>query len=426
MTDDNALWQDAGSVFRPSYSSTWMNCAGSLRPSQFAADSAGIDAAVGTVFHWLMAAWQTDGQPDWLDNVFTVDKEDGSERFEITIDEDMFVHGAECLARFADVPGVRYIETRVDISSITPIPNQGGTADLAICGDNILTIVDWKYGLGVQVFAFKNSQILCYAWGFFQEFDWIYDFQTIRMWIAQPRLGHFDLWEISRAELLAWAEWAKARAYAAWARNAPRTPSPKACQWCKVRTTCPALEATRQSIADETFEETTYTEGEMKAVVALNSPPKRLPEAIEMPTAQLERVYGYRKLMENWFTDIGEELITRGCHGEQLEGWKIVQGRSRRRYRDEQVAVEKLCLLGLSDDEIHTHKLLSPNQLKKVLRAVGIRGKLQDAFIRTLVYVPPGRLTLVPDGDNRSEVPSLIDDTFESEEDDNLDDEAAL
>lgn len=424
MSDD-VLWEDGGSIFRPSYSATWLNCLGSLLPSRFASDTSGEDAAIGTVFHLVMKEWLLVARPDhWSGEIIVVEKEDGSEKFDVEVDEDMFVFGQDCIDFLAQFTGTRYVETRVDISALTPIPKQGGTADVAFCNPGLLDIIDWKYGRGVQVFAKKNTQELLYASGFFRQYDHIYHFERIRLWIAQPRLRHWDCWEISRQELLDWMDWAKGRAFRAWKRGAPRSPSPKACQWCKIRVGCAALEAARQAITDQSFddlEEMEVTEHQMKAIVTAGSPPpaKRLPDPSSMPTAQLAQIYDYRKLMESWFSDIGTELIARGLDGDEgLKGrWKVVPGRSRRKYRDEDRAVEMYRKLGLDDDDIFIQKLASPNQLKTVLRSIGVRGKLQEAFIKLLVYFPPGKPTLAPDGDNRLAIPNPAD-VFEDETED--------
>lgn len=422
MSDDR-LWEDGqASIFRPSYSATSLFCAGSLIPSMTAEDTAGIEAAVGTVFHNLIAEWQLNGRPDYLlgQKVTVAD-------FQIEIDDEMFVHADECLRRFGDFPGDRFVETRVNISSLTPIPNQSGTADLAICQIGDLDIIDWKYGTGVQVFAEKNTQLQCYAWGFFEEFDLIYDFQKIRLWIAQPRLDHFDVWEITRDQLFEFADFARRRWNAAWQPNADRTPSPKACQWCKVRLRCAALEAVRQSIADATFEpldEITVSHEDQKAVAVLPPQAPRLEPPVNLSTKQLARIYSFRKIMESHFKDIGEELIARGFQGDDLDGmWKVAEGRSKRKWRDEEDAANGLRRLGLDDDEIYQRKLVSPNHGEKLLRTVGVRGKLAKAYIGTLAERPPGRPTLVPIGDNRTEVASIVDDTFDAADDD---DEAAI
>lgn len=419
---DEALWQDAGSIFRPSYSATWLFCAGALIPSIGAKDTAGYDAAVGTVFHKVMAQWLVYGRPDdWLNRKFVIEKEDYSEKFEIEVDEDMFSFGEQCLASIADIPGVMYVETRVDISELTPIPDQGGTADVAFCSPGLLDITDWKYGKGVQVFAFQNTQALCYAFGFFKLFDWIYHFKTIRIRIAQPRLGHFDAWEISREELLEWAEWAKGKAAESWIVNAPRTPSPKACQWCKVRLDCPALLHLLNEMADESFEGLVepVTQETQNALVLFTPQQPSLTPALRLNTHQLAHLLKYRKMFEAWFREIGDELLNRALNGEDLSGqWFVTQGRSRRKYIDEEYAADMLRKLGLGDEDIYELKLKSPNQMEKPLRAIGVRGKLTKEYLKLIAPAPPGRPTLAPAGDNRYEIPNMIDDLGDLEDDD--------
>lgn len=409
MSDD-ALWQDTGSIFRPSYSATWLNCLGSLHPSRHAKDTAGIDAAVGTVFHSMMAEWQVNGRPDhWLGRIETIVSEDLLQTFQVEIDEEMFYYGDICLRYYADIPGERFYEIRVDISDLTPIPNQKGTADLAILS-RILRIVDWKYGRGVQVFAEENTQELCYAWGIFVKYDPIYHFEEIELHIAQPRLNHFDVWRITRDELIAWAGYIRERAHAAWKRGAPRTVTPKGCQWCKVSATCVALEMARQNLADMTFDaiEEPVTEDQMAVTVASGSPPKQLPEPGELPTYNLSKIVSYQKMFEAFFKRAREELTNRVLDGEELDEWKIVESRSRRRYRNENNAVEKLSLL-VPPEELIDHKLKSPAQVEKLLRPAGVRGKLLSDYMKMLTVKPPGKPTLAPDGDNRLAIPDPSD-----------------
>lgn len=434
MSDDRLNEEPTGVVFRPSYSPTWLNCPGSLRPSINAPDNAGEDAAIGTVFHSLLAEWQLSGRPDYrLGTTELITRDDGTV-YEVVINEDMFTYGQDCLDYVRDIFGDRYIEVKVDISDLTPIPGQTGTGDLAICDDGVLDITDWKYGLGVQVFAENNTQLLCYAYGLFKRFDADYDFQTIRMRIAQPRLHHFECWEITREELIEWADYARERARLAWQENAERHPSPKACQWCKVRTNCAAMELAREALADQTFYvlDDPVMGGDVVALMPRpiesvedvendimegGRPAQMLPNPMELTTEDLSRIYGWRRLMESWFKDIGEELTTRATNGEEVPGWKLVEGRSRRRWRDEDTAAEKLAVL-VPSDELFVTKLKSPNQIEPLLRAQGIRGKLMRNYLGTLVEKPQGRPTLAPDGDNRLAIPT--DDVFTAEESDEI------
>jgi len=390
------------SVFRPSYSATSLFCAGSLLPSITADDKAGYEAAEGTVFHELIAEWQLRGRPDhWLGQTREIDGHT------VEIVEEMYTHAAECLSRCADMPGDRYVETRVDLSSITPIPDQGGTCDLAFCQQGILDITDWKYGKGVQVFAYKNTQLLLYALGFYTEFNHVYDFYTIRMTVAQPRLNHWDTWEIRADELIEFSEWARERWALAWLPDSPRTPSPKACQWCRLRLTCPAVEVQRQALVDLSFEALDVDPQQYVEPVI-----PQIPAPAELTTAQLAEIYRYRKLMESWFSDIGDELIARGLSGEDLGGiWKVVEGRrGNRRWVDEDAAVEAFEKLGVDPYE---QKIRSPAQVEKLVRAAGVREPVAVQYVNLFTDRAPGRPALVPIGDARADLQSAIEDSFD-------------
>jgi len=397
------------SVFRPSYSATSLFCAGSLLPSIEAADTAGYDAAEGTVFHELIGEWQLRGRPDHL--LGTTREVDGHT---VEIVEEMFVHAEECLSRVNDIPGDRYVETRVDLSSITPIPGQGGTCDVAFCEYGVLDITDWKYGKGVQVYAYKNTQLLLYAFGFYQEFNQTYDFETIRLRVAQPRLNHWDLWEIGRDELLEFAGWARERWALAWEPGAPRSPSPKACMWCKVRLTCPALEVARQALVDLSFEGLDEVDDDtQRAVQPAN---QVLPPPAELTIGQLAEIYRYRRMMETWFAEIGEELIRRGQSGDDLGGlWKVVVGRpGNRRWVNEDEAVDAFHRIGVEDDELYELKFRSPAQIEKVVRAAGVRDpKLAKRYVTMFTDRAPGKPALVPIGDARADLQAIVGDVFD-------------
>lgn len=447
MSDDT-LWEATEAVFRPSYAPTWANCAGSLLPSRYARDTAGYDAAVGTVFHWLIAAWQQEGRAsvdNWLNSVFSIDKTDSNDTFEVTCDQEMFDYAEECLARYENIPGDRYVETYVDISSVTPIPKQGGTADLAICyrpnrhfrrglqklfpgldfTKASLDIIDWKYGKGVQVFVENNIQILLYAWGFFVKYDADYHFEVIRLHIAQPRKNYFGVWQISRQELIDFADWIRVKAREAWKRNAPKTVSLKACQWCKVRMNCVALENAREAMADLAFDiiEEPVTVARQKEIVAADTlPARRLPPAVELNIEQLSNIAKYSRLFESWFKDVRTELTARAQQGEDVgPDWKLVEGRTRRRWKNDKRAAREMMLLGISEDELYEQKIVSPNQAEKLLRHVGVGGNLMKAYLKPLITKPPGQMTLAPVGDNRVALEGYdIDGTFDVVEDDEI------
>ena len=95
------------------------------------------------------------------------------------------------------------IEERLDFSHI--VPDGFGTGDAAIVGDDTMTIVDLKYGKGVQVSAENNPQMRLYALGALARYGMIYDIRCVRMVIFQPRLNNVSVEEIDVDELTTWA-----------------------------------------------------------------------------------------------------------------------------------------------------------------------------------------------------------------------------
>src|SRR5690606_689198 len=195
------------SLFAPSYSATWMNCPGALLAGLDAPDTAGEDAAWGTVAARVAGQWQRHGKPRHLLGTTQTVRAGGTD-YAITIDDEMMTAVGDCMSWIEGISGQRYVETRVDFSDLTPLPKQGGTCDLAICqwDDRRLVIRDWKFGKGVRVDCRDNTQIRLYAYGFFRQHDWLGDFREIDIGIGQPRLDHFDSIVITRDDLLAFAE----------------------------------------------------------------------------------------------------------------------------------------------------------------------------------------------------------------------------
>lgn len=450
--DLDALQAHGHSIFGPSSSAMWLNCAGSLIPHIQAPDNAGEDAAYGTVGHSVGEEWlnrikdrreaclqEHDPDPldeddefkqdfidscaptDWIGRVITI--KNRSSEFPIEITEEMLYYVREYVEWCFDLPGEHFIETKVDISDLTPIPSYG-TADEAACEPGVLTITDLKMGR-IVVLAKHNTQGLLYAYGFFRAYDHIYDFQRIIIRIAQPRMEHFDVWEITRDELLEFATWAKERAHAAWQKNAPRTPGEKQCRWCHVSDTCGAHLKWMLDMTDDVFEDLTVGEdGVIEGVTYSIAEIKEAGEQFEagereimfrdpagMTTAQMAKLLPMRKAIEKLFEGIAAELLARADDGEHVPGFKLVDGREGNREWIEGAKAE-LQFLGIDDPR--SDKLKSPAEIEEVLHR-DFKLKKSDAkrAISHLTFRRPGRKTLAPVRDLRDEIQSLADSSFE-------------
>lgn len=410
------------SCFAPSASAMWLTCSGSLIPNLLAPDTAGIDAATGTVAHGVGETWLKTGERpvELLGTTETVDE--GHAVFEIEIDEEMLDYVEQYVDWCMYLPGEHHVEVRVDFSQLTPITGQGGTADHIACEPGVLTITDLKYGKGVKVFAEGNTQAQLYALGAFFEWDEQYHFERIVIRICQPRLGHFDVWEISRADLLAFADYAKERAYAAWHPNAPRTPDEKGCTWCKVKVTCPALLARAHDLVEGIFDDldSPVTDEEMDQLVErlenTESPfGVSPPDPRSLTTEHLATLIPWRKLIENFFKGIEDELERRLEAGNPVPGFKMVEGRSSRNWSaDETRMADTLELMfDLTPDDVFERSMISPAKLEGVLKKKGYKAKQIAEFMPTLVVKAPGKPVMAPASDKRPALSQLADEAFD-------------
>lgn len=479
--DLEALFKSSHSIFAPSSAAGWLICEDYILANINEPDSAGVDAAYGTVGHevaehWLLAI---DDMRDGLEPITeemiaearpthlvgtTRLVQEKNDAFRILIDEEMLAFVAQYILWCVHLPGAHYIEQRVDFSRLTPIPNQKGTADHAACEPGVLTVTDLKMGISPAniVFAAEddtdpralvdgrfngNPQAMIYALGFFFKYDEDYDFEKIVIRIAQPRLDRFHVWETTREELLKFADYVKERAHAAWKKERTRTPSKKGCRWCKVKATCTAYLAFMTHLAtvdtDDVFdavEDAVYgaddlIEGEFTVVtrqemvdakIKLDSDSFELsvPDAAVLSTVQLAKLYGMRKPIEGFFEAVYEELNRRAVYGEEIPGMKLVLGREgNREFHGEdspEWLLEQLDFIGLEGDERFKTQIISPTQAEATLRAkYGLKAKDAARLLSHLIYRKPGRSTLVPSSDKREALPDVgeVFDPVEDEED---------
>jgi hypothetical protein len=405
------------SVFAPSASKMWLNCPGSLIPNLFAPDDAGEDAAYGTVGHMVGETWLRDGKKpsDLLGTKHRVEAGEGV--FVIEVDDVMMEYVRQYVKYCENLPGQHFVEVRVDFSRLTPIPNQGGTADHAACSPGLLVITDLKMGKGVRVYAEKNTQAMLYALGFFYKWDWLYGFKKITVRIAQPRMDNWDTWDISREELLAFAEDVKIKAAAAWVQNAPRRASPEACQWCRVQATCTAKAIAVVKLTEGIFGDTTeVTEQESNdlkmGLRCFKDYPKPPVDVHTLSTYDMEVLYNWRGSVEQFFKKVGEELMRRARNGHPLDMYKQVEGVSHRAWRNQKKTLDHLVSLGLKREDLLSEVIPSPAQVEDLLRKAGYKTKELPGLLDGLFFKPPGGATLALKTDRRPALGDKFEDVF--------------
>lgn len=372
------------SVLGASAADRWMNCTPSAQLTAGMEDEATTFAAEGTAAHALcewkvrkalkMRAGRRPTSDYWTD-----------EMEEFTDDYRDFIMDLVGQAKLTCKDPVTLIEQHLDFSCY--VPDGFGTGDFLLVADKELNVVDFKYGRGVAVYADHNPQMMLYALGALNLFDCLYDIEQVTMTIFQPRLSSISTWTISAEELYKWAEEVlKPKAELA-AKGEGEFISGSWCRFCKARNTCRARAESFLELAKMEFQ-----------------PPALLSDE------EVAEVMEKADELSKWASDVmayaQAESIENGKH---WNGYKLVEGRSTRRFTDEKKVEEAAKGAGYTD--IYNKSLITLTAFEKLM------GK--DTFKEVLgsyVTKPAGKLTLVPVSDKRPEVTvNTVNDEFQED-----------
>lgn len=290
----------------------------------------------------------------------------------------------EARARTRDA--VVLLEMKLDYS--TWVPEGFGTGDLVLVTDDVLEVIDFKYGRGIQIGAEDNPQMRLYALGALSQFGCLYEVNTVRMTIVQPRLDSISTDEMAVEELVDWGEkMVKPIADLAF-KGEGEFKAGGHCRFCRVRATCRARAEMNMKLACYDFKE----------------PPLLTDEEI---VEVLDAADEYMK----WISDLqGYALDQAVNNGKKWPGYKLVEGRSYRRYKDQGKVAEALIAAGYKEDEIYEKVLLG---ITKMERAVG-RKEFNELLVG-LIEKPPGKAKLAPESDKRPAVKSTAEIDFKEE-----------
>lgn len=263
---------------------------------------------------------------------------------------------------------VVFIEQRVDFSRW--VEGGFGTADALIIADGTLKICDYKHGLGVLVRAEENPQLMCYALGALELFDKIYDIETVSMTIYQPRRDNVSTFEMLKDDLYRWAdEVLKPTAELAFAGDGNFLCG-EWCGFCKAKTDCRARAEANLELARYEFK----------------FPPLLTDEDIEDILAKVDELV-------SWASDIKDYALQQAISGKEWHGYKLVEGRSNRKYTNDALVAAAVESIGVDPYE---RKLLGVTAMQKLL------GKSRfDEILAAYIEKPQGKPTLVPESDKR-------------------------
>nr|DAY58782.1 MAG TPA: PD-(D/E)XK nuclease superfamily protein [Caudoviricetes sp.] len=263
------------------------------------------------------------------------------------------------------------IEQRLDFSRF--VAEGFGTGDCVIIADGTLYIVDYKHGKGVEVSAEENPQMMLYALGALELFDGIYDIDTVRMAIFQPRRENVSACIMSKDDLLQWAYndlMAKAKlAYDGGGEFA----CGDWCRFCKAKAACRKRAEYNLELAKYDF---------------------AMPDTLE--DAEIAAILEKADELASWAADVKEFALQQALGGVKYAGFKVVEGRSNRKYTNEDAVADTVKKAGYDPYE---PKLLGITAMEKLL------GKKQFAkLLSGLVEKPQGKPALVPESDKRQEM----------------------
>ena len=350
----------------------WMNCPGSVNAEAGLLDRTSSFAEEGTMAHDLMELALTTSRPCREFSVY------GAEMVE---NVQTYVDYVESLK----LPGdVLLVEERVDFSEW--VPNGFGTADTILLGNGRIHIVDLKYGKGVQVFAERNPQAMLYALGCYAGFGWMDTVDTIRMSIVQPRLDHISEWEISVTDLLKFGEEARQAAADTTNPNAKRVPGEKQCKFCKAKAACPALYKLTSDTLLADFEQI-----------------DEAPQPHKLTEEQMRSALENRTMIEVWLMSVENYAKEKLMSGEEFPGFKLVEGRSVRKWSDAEIAGERLADL-VGEQSAFVRQVISPAKAEKLL------GKKDKALIEDIIVKPRGTATLARQSDPRPAIQPIEND----------------
>lgn len=274
------------------------------------------------------------------------------------------------------------IEQRLDFSKW--VPGGFGTGDCVIVTDGELSVIDYKYGVGIMVDAIKNSQLMCYGLGALSMFDGIYDIDKISLHIFQPRKSNISVYTLSRDELLKWANEELSPAALLAEKGEGDYYAGSHCQFCKVKAICRKRAEHNLELAQYDF-----------------AMPSKLNDT------EIEIILSKSDGFVSWINDIKEYALKQAITGKEWNEWKVVEGRSNRKYTDENAVIAAVENIGIDPFE---HKLMSITSMTKLL------GKSRfDELLGNLTYKPPGKPMLVPISDKRPSMENAVND-FKKEE----------
>jgi len=372
----------------------WINCPGSVHMASLFPSSTSKAAEEGTLAHELaehLINKQKVKSVEKKIKAFYEANPDVKGSVEEMVDYIVpyveYVNGAFRKVQAKDSAAVLLTEQRVDFSEY--VPDGFGTSDVVIIGDDEITVIDLKYGKGVEVSAEGNPQIRLYALGAINMFDLMYEFKSVNMVIYQPRRESISQESMSVKDLQEWAEEViKPAAGLALSDKPPYCPG----EWCTSHF-CPGAGACK---------------ARAKYVLELERHSGKDPALLS--DAEIADCIGRAEDLAKWAKALGAYALDSALNGHAIPGYKVVEGRANRIYKDSDAVAKEVVKAGFDEAMIYKRELIGITDMEKLLTK-----KKFNEILKDLVIKPQGAPKLVPETDKRAEFKPNIKNEFEED-----------
>lgn len=352
------------SLLSPSASERWLHCTPSARLTEDIVEEESVYAKEGTEAHALcefkvnslLGLKPQDPRTDM--EFWDTEMEDSSDDYAAFVEE------------VKNSGKLNFIQTEMSLDISRYIPDCRGTGDCVAIVDKTLHIIDFKYGKGVDVSAEHNSQLMIYAIGALDLLDEFYEIENVSLTIFQPRISNIRTWSISKQDLLYWAEnELKPKAEQAFKGDGEQASGPW-CRFCKLKQSCRRRAEDNLALARFDFKK----------------PPTLQDE-------ELSEILNKSDELLSWCEDIREYALTLLLGGGHIDGFKLVEGRSIRKYTDEESVAKAVKDAGFDPYE---HKVLG------ITAMTGLLGKKKfNELLSSFILKPQGKPTLAKESDKR-------------------------
>lgn len=362
-----------------SVAARWLACTPSARLEEQFPDSTSTYAEEGSLAHdiaelKLRKAFVDPIGPRKFNNQLKKLKAHELYQPEMLKHTDTYLEYVQGLVHGFDSPPYIAVEKRIDYGNF--VPEGFGTADCIIIGGSTMYVIDFKYGKGVPVAADNNPQMMLYALGAYSAYSFLYPIEKVTMAIVQPRLDSISEWEMPTDDLLYWATNTVMGAAEKAFKGEGDFIAGGHCRFCRAKSLCRARSEFNTAI------EESYP----------NKPPL-------ITNDEVGQLLLKARDLAKWIKDLEDYALGECLAGNDVPGWKAVEGRSLRQFTDHDAAFKTLVESGIEETMLYERK---PLTLAATEKLVG-KTKFKE-LVGNYINQPPGKPALVVESDKREPI----------------------